>query len=242
MKFQKYFWIFALFLAIQGSTGTVQAQDSLNLNGKIFTNYLSRGEVVSHIIDGLDLRTQEKPLIDSCLHHINDCFFVFSAMSRFHLEFDPMVLYPDVPVAYRYYNDVNLATMLGLVHGYIDEQKTPFRPRASMRRIDALKVLLGAAHLVDWRERFELVASLGNEELLKAQKSSFEDVTALNPDMWWYSRYVNFALDKGIIEPSKLFRPDEYITDGELENMLTKVNEIIKSSKKLPAAPLTSAS
>ena len=124
----------------------------------------------------------------------------------------PMQLYPDVPEAYMYADDINLATMLGLVHGNIEVKKSPFNPRAYMSRIHALKVILGAAGLIDWREKFELVRDLGNEDALRTQTSPFSDVTAMRDDSWWYPRYVNFALDSGIVDAGQYFRPDEPIT------------------------------
>ncbi len=97
-----------------------------------------------------------------------------------------------------------------------------------MTRIQALKVVLGAADLMDWREKFELIRDLGNEDALRDQISPFADVNALRDDSWWYPRYVNFALDTGIIDAGEYFRPDEPITEQEYNGMLQRA--LIKSA------------
>ncbi len=228
-KINKLYGILLLFLVVFSPLKAF-AQDTLADLSAIEKNYLTRGEVVSGIVQAFDLKNREKKYFEDCLSHIQECFFVFSGLSRFqNMQFMPLVLYPDVSVAYRYYEDINLATMLGLVHGYIDEKESPFHPRALMSRIEALKVVLGAAHLMDWKERFELIAALGNEDLLKQQKTPFNDVSAENAVTWWYPRYVNFALDEGIVDHGRVFRPDEFITAAELREMFDRAQNRAKT-------------
>ena len=47
-----------------------------------------------------------------------------------HVAFDNQLstasLYPDVAAGYRFYDDIVIATMLGLVHGYLDEKTVLF--------------------------------------------------------------------------------------------------------------------
>ncbi|MFA5830186.1 MAG: S-layer homology domain-containing protein [Candidatus Gracilibacteria bacterium] len=224
MKKINTFYSLALgLLVVVGSIQPVLAQQTTQAAST--QNYLSRGEIVSRTVQAFDLRNKQKSFIQSCLTHLDQCFFAFTGMSRFSIKLEPdLVLYPDVSVAYSYYDDVNLATMLGIVHGYIDEKESPFYPRSFMTRMEALKVILGASKLLDWKERFELVASLGGEENLEQQMTSFADVKGTG-DHWWYPRYVNLALEKGIIDQDKSFRPNEYITEGEFQNMLDKAQK-----------------
>ncbi len=179
--------------------------------------YVSRGEAVSRVVQAFDLQNKEKPFLNDCFLHLEDCFFVFGAMSHFDaIRFQPLVIYPDVVAGYRFYDEIITATMLGLVHGHLEEKNSPFHPRAAMTRIHALKVILGAAKLLPWKEKFEIAAQMGNENAFWKQKTAFEDHT------WWYPRYMNFARESGFTENEKSFRPDEPITEEEFENFLQK--------------------
>ena len=200
--------------------------------------YVSRGEAVAKIVTAFDLKDREKTFIASCLSHLNDCFFVFSAMTRFDgLSLSPLVLYPDVPEAYLYHDEINLATMLGLVRGNIDIKNSPFYPRAYITRIQALKVIFGAAGLMDWRDKFELVRDLGDEDTLRAQTTPFQDVTAAMIDTWWYPRYVNFALAEGIIDPGQLYYPDDPVQPSELDQMISRTLKIMPQSNDQQIQP-----
>lgn len=208
--------IITVFLGITLSGQRILAEDQSS------AHFLSRGEVVAQVTETFDLKNKHKDFIEACFVNLDDCFFVFSAMTDFDaIQFHPIILYPDVSVAYRYYDDITIATMLGLVHGYLDEDQSPFHPRALMSRIEALKVVLGARGFLDWKERFEMMATLG-EDGLRSQKTIFNDVSAENPAHWWYPRYVNFAFERGIIKSTMYFRPDEFITDAELNEMIDR--------------------
>jgi hypothetical protein len=207
---KKKFIILILAVTLSLLQTEVFAQQS-----KTFPN---RGELISRVVQGFDLKTKHKAFLADCLAHRDECFFVFTIRSDFdNLSLDPLLLYPDVSIAYIYYDDINVASMLGLVQGYLDYNQSPFRPRAYMSRIQALKVILGAGGLINWKERFELA-----EENLKKQQTPFDDVSSQNDFMWWYPRYVNLALEKGIIDSGKYFRPDENITETEFTNMLNR--------------------
>lgn len=191
--------------------------------------YMSRGEAVSMIMRAFDLANREKGFLRECETHAEDCFFVFGAMSHFDdMSFSPLILYPDVSVAYLYYEDISMATMLGLVHGYLEEKNSPFYPRAAITRIQALKVILGAAKLMPWKEKFEFIAQLGEEKNLKKQKSVFADVKSENEHMWWYFRYIDFCLENGIIDNEKYFRPDEPFSREDFEIILNKVLKLLQ--------------
>lgn len=187
-------------------------------------NYISRGEVIRKTLDKLKLKTAKEDFLNSCKKYPQYCLFNFVAVSTYeNLDLGPrMILYPDVQPHNKYYEDINVATMLGIVNGYTGEQGTPFRPEDSVTRIQALKIVLTAAELVPYKYRFELISILGSYQNLVNQKSFFDDVDPRISYMWWYPRYVNFAVEKGIVDDGKYFRPDDYITMGEFEDLLTR--------------------
>lgn len=176
---------------------------------------MTRGEAVNRIVEAFNLRTAKADFIEGCMASADECFFVFSAMSDFDgIAFDPLRLYPDVNEKSRYYEAINTASILGLVHGYLNEEDTPFKPEVTITRIQALKILLASADLMQWKERFELAG--------ESHEIPFSDVDPDDETKWWYPRYLDFALEAGIIEPDDLFRPDEPVTLGELAEMVDK--------------------
>ena len=183
---------------------------------------LNRGEAVSKVVAAFDLEKKQKKFLLDCLGHPDDCFFVFSTMSHFDdIRFTPLILYPDVFPAYKFYGAINTASMLGLVHGYLEEDTSPFHPETGMTRIQALKVVLGAADAIKWIEKFELkmaAADSGGPDYALP----YGDVDPQNDSMWWYPRYLGFALDNNIIDPGDYFRPDETVTEAELNDMMTR--------------------
>jgi hypothetical protein len=181
---------------------------------------ITRSEAVHEIVRAFDLTNKYSEFIGECLGVPNECFFVFSAMSDYDgISFEPLDLYPDVAPATPYYDDINTATILGLVHGYVDETSTPFHPQNQITRIQALKVVMGASLKVLWREKFEIADTSESAENITLP---FNDVNAQNPLTWWYPRYLKAALDVGVIEAADCFRPDEQVTRSELEEMLNK--------------------
>ncbi len=174
---------------------------------------MTRGEAVNRIVEAFDLKTEKASYIADCMAHADECFFVFSAMSDFDdISFQPLRLYPDVNQHFRYYDAINVASILGLVHGYLNEESTPFKPEHVITRIQALKIVMASSDMIHWKERFELDGTY--EEL------PFEDVDMNDPAMWWYPRYLSMALDKGIVEEAEYFRPNEPITLSELAEMV----------------------
>ncbi len=187
------------------------------------SNHLTRAEVVTDVVNVFDLKNKHAAFILKCLEQPNDCFFVFSAMSGFdQIGFSPLRLYPDVSYASTYADDVHVATMLGIVRGYLGEKNMPFKPNANMSRIEALKVVLAAADLVEWKERFELVMAAGSEAAFKNQEAVFEDITPGAKDVWWYDRYARFALKEGIIDHTAKFNPNDTITSEDLQEMMSR--------------------
>ncbi len=187
--------------------------------GDYATKVLGRGEVVSRVVEFFELKEKKRSSISECLSRSDECFFVFAAMSDFDgIGFSPLTLYPDVKPQSRYYDDINVASMLGLVHGYLGEYSTPFKPELVMTRIQSLKLVLGASELVQWLEQFELT---------EIEATTFGDVSG--PGQWWYPRYLNFALKAGILEEGSTFRPDEAITVAELEAMMQSTARYLES-------------
>lgn len=192
-------------------------------------NYVERGELISIIIDKFDLKNKKANLINECYEYKDFCFFNFLAMSSYEgivLEPD-VLLYPDIGIDYKYYEDITIGTMLGLINGYLSEDNSPFHPELPISRIQALKIILGAADLVPPKYRFELINILGSLDKLQTQPSYFSDVDARISYMWWYPRYVNFALESGIIDRGEFFRPDESITKQELDDIINRTLEFI---------------
>jgi hypothetical protein len=181
---------------------------------------LTRGEAVSEVVTSFDLADKNHSLIKDCLQVPDDCFFVFSVMSDYDdIRFSPLILYPDVFPANKYYNAINTATILGLVHGYLGEQSTPFHPEDRITRIQGLKMILGAAGLMTWKDKFELI----KDALTDSMPPVFADVNTGNPKMWWYERYIDKACEINVIDCNGGdFRPDETITKAELAGMVSK--------------------
>ncbi|MBI4235437.1 FG-GAP repeat protein [Candidatus Peregrinibacteria bacterium] len=187
-------------------------------------NFVSRGELVKKIIERFDLKNKKAEEIEKCREHKDFCLFNFAAMSDFEgLKFEPqLLLYPDVGAENEYYEDINIATMLNIVNGYLGDEDSPFYPEKEVSRIQALKIVLTAVEAVPMKYKFELINMLGSLEDLYRQISYFDDVNAKIAHMWWYVRYVNFAVENGLIEDSDFFRPDDRITMDELDDLIEK--------------------
>jgi hypothetical protein len=192
-------------------------------------DYVTRGEFIDQVVGEFSLKDRRKDFINNCYDYREFCFFAFSGQSNFSgLRLEPnIILYPDVPYGSDYYEPITVATMLGLLSGYTNEDGTPFKPEAPITRMQALKVILGANQLVAPLHRFELIEILGSEESLRAQESYYDDVDPAVSKMWWYPRFANYAYDHGIIENKSYFRPDDYITIGELENVIQNTIEFL---------------
>lgn len=196
------------------------------------SNILPRGKFLAEVLEIFDLKNRQAQYLESCRNNPDFCFFVFSAQSRFNdIRFSPnIILYPDVYPAHPYYDAIVTGTMLGLLEGYTGEPESPFRPDQPITRIEALKVILGAAKLLDWKDRSELKNELGGEPFLQAQATPFRDVDARISHMWWYPRYVNFAYLTNIIPDKNLFHPDDLVTYQEFLQMVQRTRELSESS------------
>jgi hypothetical protein len=222
IKNKKAVWavvvLFTCLLLRQG-IALAQTMEQTTLAVDNVDRVVTRGEAVHSVVQAFDLANQQKNFIKDCLLHLDECFFAFSARSDYdEIRFQPLILYPDVFPAYKYYKDINLASMLGVVQGYLDYKKTPFKPEDPVSRIQVLKIVLVAANLVPWKEKFELSQADMTTKLVAAA-----DITG-NEDKWWYARYLNFALDSGIITEEDIGLPDEQIDNITLGKIIEKTS------------------
>lgn len=192
---------------------------------------VNRGELLNIVLDNFNIKTKKSKEIAKCYEYLEFCLFNFSAMTSYKdLSFsNPLQLYPDVNSGHKYFDDINLSTMLGLVNGYLYDENSPFRPEWAVTRIQALKIIFGAADLVPPKYKFELVALLGSYTDLLNQISYFKDVDSQLSYMWWYPRYVNFAVENGIVEKGEYFRPNDNITVEELNDIIGRTLDYLSS-------------
>ncbi len=183
---------------------------------------LTRGEAVALIVDGFNLEKKYGTFIHNCLNNTGECFFVFSAMSDYDgIRFKPLILYPDVFPAHPYAKKINVATILGLVHGHLEVKSTPFYPQEAITRIEVLRVMLEAADLMKWKEKFELT----NAPVIT---TGFEDIDdSTDTFSWWYSRYIQYALEAKIVKADHYFKPNEPIAKEEFDSMLKATLSLI---------------
>lgn len=195
-------------------------------------DFMTRGEFVEQVVDKFDIRTQRKSFIDNCYQFREFCFYVFSSQSKYSgLTLSPdIVLYPDVPVDSPYYDAVTIGTMLGVVSGFENQTDTPFVPGALITRIQALKIVLAINQLVQPVYKFELTTMLGDNNALLNQKSYFQDINPRISKMWWYPMFANYAYSNELVAKDKWFRPDDYITKGEFDELVDKTIKHIESN------------
>lgn len=186
---------------------------------------LTRGEAIAAILQSLRLEEKEADFLNQCQKDLPFCLFTFSVQSRYErLSVSDLDLYPDLPKEHPHYAAIIKATMLDLVQGYFNENNSPFRPDASLQRIHALKMVLGAMGELEWKYPFELNKLYAGG--VSDRPSVFIDVDLHDPQMWWYHRYLNRALEIGLIEGGGEFRPHEAISRAEMENLLTKAQDL----------------
>ena len=117
---------------------------------------------------------------------------------------DKQVLFKDIESHRWYAPYVNTCIKARLMKGYHDHT---FQPKREINRAEALKTIIEAKGI----EHFKYT-------------SFFKDV----PPNKWYTRYVMYAMDKGLIQGrgDKLFKPKENITRAELAKILWKALKI----------------
>ncbi|MEK7545382.1 MAG: FG-GAP-like repeat-containing protein [Patescibacteria group bacterium] len=195
---------------------------------------VTRASVVDQVVRDFDLKNKEKDFLKHCRQIIEMCLYDFTGRSRFEeMKFQPqLLLYPDVKSSDPYYESINIASLLGLVHPY-DEKSGPFHPEASISRIHALKILLQATKMLQWKEKVELKKELGGIPGIHRQKTPFLDIDLKNNHMWWYPRYVNYAHLARIISDAHYFAPDEPLTQKVLSEWITNMHQFISSSSSV---------
>ncbi len=192
-------------------------------------DFVNRGAFVSIIINAFDIENTKEAYLNDCCNFIDFCLFNFMAMSSYDdiSLSSPIILFPDVDENHSNYEDINTATMLGIINGFMGEENSPFHPELNVSRIQALKIILAAADLVPFKYKFELIDELGSEEALTSQSNPYLDVDAAISSMWWYPRYINFAYENSIINDSEYFRPNDNITSSELSEWTSKTLEYL---------------
>lgn len=189
---------------------------------KLENEYLTRGEVVTRVVNRFNLKETYSEFIDSCYQNLEFCLFVFSSQSKFDgITFEPEVkLYPDLEPLHPNYEEVTIATMLGLINGNISEAQSPFKPDLEISRIQALKMINEAAALERSNFFSNIIQDMGGEEALSKFSKLFDDVFEDASHMWWYPRYINFANKIGVLKREKNFRPDDSITVEEFNEIM----------------------
>lgn len=202
------------------------SQENLFVNENKKESLIGRGEAVSQIIGQLEIRARNEDFLNKCEKNIQYCLFTFSAQSKYSdLSLEKLILYPDVPQTYQYYDDINIATMLDLVHGYTNMDESPFGPEETLKRVHAVKIILGAMNELSWKYKFELEKMYNGK--LSEKSSVFDDVSSDVSHMWWYTRYLNRAAEVGLVAEGGLFRPDDDISRQELAEMLTNAKKYL---------------
>jgi len=189
---------------------------------------VSRGEVMLFVNKEFALDYVYRDQLEICLENVSDCLSIFLAVTNYkNVVTDPenLQLYPDVNQENAYWYDINIGTLLSIVQGYYEEPESPFRPFNVISRIEATKVLLGSVDMIDWLYYPELETTFGGRQGVLAQKTVFADVSGKTDHMWWYPRYVNLGCEVAMYDcvTGSNFRPDEYITEAELKEMLSRL-------------------
>lgn len=189
---------------------------------------VSRGQAVNKIVSFFNLEDKNQLFLDNCRLDPGTCLFVFSARTNFdNLHLDPMILYPDVYPAYRYYKAINIASMLDLASGYYMENQSPFRPEQPITKVEALKLVMGAAEILPWKEKFEL--SFQEQGWLKV---------SVDTEKWWYGRYLATALSEGFIDQMTQEEAESTVSEVELLKIMEGANRIVASRQSASLADI----
>ena len=189
---------------------------------------LSRGEATDMIVKYFDLQNQNKTFLQKCDFNLEECLFSFTSRSSFdEIRMKPLILYPDVYPAYKYYKSINIASELDLVRGYYDAENSPYKPEQKITKIEALKLTLGASGLVAWKDKFEFSLDQKSKDEAKLW------ITAGNwiGEQWWYGRYIYSAVSKGILVGTAGFEANAEISKDELLNIMDSTRKILANTQ-----------
>jgi len=187
------------------------------------TEGISRGEATDLTVKYLQLEKTNKSFLNSCKLDIGTCLFTFSTRTNFTISLKPVILYPDVYPAYRYYKSINVASELDLVRGYFEEDNSPFKPEQPITRVEALKLALGATKVLDWKEKFELANDTSFQEEGNWIQLDFD------AQKWWYSRYLAAAQTNGFWTSVTAQEAEEGISKDDFLKLLDNANKIVAS-------------
>jgi hypothetical protein len=191
-------------------------------------NSLSRGQATDLIVKYFQLEEKNRIFLQKCDADLEMCLFPFSARSDYDgIRFDPLILYPDVFPANRYYQSINLASKLDLVKGYSDIENSPFRPFQEISKIEALKIILGASERLKWEDNFEYANNVEQMQKDYNQLVASSQISNLvgAPELWWKVRYVVFAVQNKIVTNLTDFDPDSKIDQKMLYQLMEKANQ-----------------
>lgn len=193
----------------------------------------TRAEVTDAVISKLGIRSLKSQKLTNCAKNLETCLNIFKINSNFEdkvISSQELVLYPDVPTSHPYSNSINLATLDGTVTGYYGTPDSPFKPDQATTVVEAYAIGLRALGIVPNLYKDELAAQLGGESQLKNQNSLCKDVDLSDDAQWWYPRYLNAAVQLGIITDTENCNPEQFITEPELDEFFTKLNTILEQN------------
>ncbi|MCC6643391.1 S-layer homology domain-containing protein [Candidatus Peregrinibacteria bacterium] len=196
---------------------------------------MTRGEAVDMTVKYFKLAEKNKQFLRECESDLETCLFTYSTRTNFHeFRLKPLILYPDVYPAHKYYKSINLATKLDLVRGYFNDEESPFRPEQAITKAEALKLVLGASGNLNWKEKFEL-----DDQDIKLETQAKEVLVGMTD--WWYGRYVGRAKEKGLLDISQKVDPAANISREEFLTILEKTSLAYgqKNSEENPSANTT---
>lgn len=207
------------------------------------SSFVRRGSFMVQIMKAFHFDLKNKDFISSCMAQLEFCFYQFSSQTSFSgFTLSPVLqLYPDVKSSDPYYTAVTIATILGIVRGFTDENQTPFHPQQPITRIQALKILLTSTGILPWKDYYELQKELSDTDssdpkrnLIATQKTPYQDISARIPHMWWYPRYVNFAFLSGLIDDTVFFQPDSPLTQKDFEEWTANIQTYLARHETSP--------
>lgn len=209
--------VVGVFLMLAGF-GSVLAETA-DLSNTVLPG-ISRGEATDLTVKFLQLEKKNADFLGKCKLDAGACLFAFSSRTNFQILLKPVILYPDVFPAYRYYKSINMASELDLVRGYFEEDNSPFRPEQSITKVEALKLVLGATNVVNWKEKFEISANMGDTTRdIPGNWMMF----GLDTNKWWYGRYLAAAEANGFWHPSsREASKDKSVSAVEAERGISK--------------------
>jgi len=227
-----------LLLISSGFTSGLAAAQSVDLTDS--QGYVTRGEAVDRVVKYFKLEEKNQKFLDGCNADLGECLFAFFARTDYdEYKLEPLIIYPDVFPAYKYYHSINVASELDLVRGYYGEDKSPFKPEQRITKAEALKLILGASGQLNWKDQFELSlpgeTGLNNDEQKKVAEVA--GVVSAAKLTWWYPRYLIKGLQIGLIKETQPYRPTEYLSESELEKLLNSSQSLIVNEDQASENP-----